>query len=90
MAYLHTTDLKHHGNLKSSNCLIDSRWTLKISDYGLTSMRSKCNLGPKNSGEGERKLKQQQKRKINKNTKQNKTKNPDINIILLAVSLRSR
>ncbi|KAL9957058.1 hypothetical protein ACROYT_G038645 [Oculina patagonica] len=51
MAYLQSTDLKYHGNLKSSNCLIDSRWTLKIADYGLMSMRSKCNLCPKNSSE---------------------------------------
>ncbi|KAJ7340159.1 guanylate cyclase [Desmophyllum pertusum] len=51
MVYLHSTELKYHGNLKSSNCLIDSRWTLKLTDYGLTSLRSKCNLGPKSSSE---------------------------------------
>ena len=47
MAYLHSTEIKSHGNLKSSNCLIDGRWTLKISDYGLTSLKSKSNLNHK-------------------------------------------
>ncbi|XP_015762338.1 PREDICTED: speract receptor-like [Acropora digitifera] len=41
MAYMHSTDLKSHGNLKSSNCLVDSRWVLKITDYGLPSFRAK-------------------------------------------------
>ena len=41
MAYMHNTDMKSHGNLKSSNCLVDSRWVLKITDYGLPSFRGK-------------------------------------------------
>ena len=41
MAYMHSTDVKSHGNLKSSNCLVDSRWVLKITDYGLPSFRNK-------------------------------------------------
>ncbi|CAD5113975.1 DgyrCDS3138 [Dimorphilus gyrociliatus] len=34
--YIHHSSLKSHGTLKSSNCLIDGRWILKISDYGLS------------------------------------------------------
>ena len=41
MHYLHCSPLKFHGNLKSSNCVIDSRWVCKITDYGLATFRSK-------------------------------------------------
>jgi serine/threonine protein kinase len=41
MTFLHSTDIKVHGNLKSSNCLVDSRWQLKITDYGLPMFKSK-------------------------------------------------
>ena len=39
--YLQSTDIKSHGNLKSSNCLVDSRWVLKIADYGLPTFKEK-------------------------------------------------
>lgn len=39
MDYMHHSALKSHGSLKSSNCLIDGRWILKISDYGLSCLR---------------------------------------------------
>ncbi|KAL5017260.1 hypothetical protein ScPMuIL_006849 [Solemya velum] len=35
ISYIHSTSLKSHGRLKSSNCVIDNRWVLKITDYGL-------------------------------------------------------
>ncbi|XP_077992088.1 atrial natriuretic peptide receptor 2-like [Glandiceps talaboti] len=35
MSYLHSTEIRSHGMLKSSKCLIDSRWVIKIADYGL-------------------------------------------------------
>ncbi|XP_023651832.1 atrial natriuretic peptide receptor 2 isoform X2 [Paramormyrops kingsleyae] len=42
MNYLHNSYIGVHGNLKSSNCVVDSRFVLKITDYGLASFRSCC------------------------------------------------
>ncbi|XP_020382787.1 atrial natriuretic peptide receptor 2 isoform X1 [Rhincodon typus] len=42
MVFLHNSIIGSHGNLKSSNCVVDSRFVLKITDYGLTSFRSSC------------------------------------------------
>ncbi|PAA72669.1 hypothetical protein BOX15_Mlig001010g1 [Macrostomum lignano] len=39
MIYLHHS-FGSHGNLKSSNCMVDSRFSLKIADFGLQSLRS--------------------------------------------------
>lgn len=38
MAYLHNSDVQVHGKLRSCNCLIDGRFVLKISDFGLRSL----------------------------------------------------
>ncbi|XP_076462753.1 LOW QUALITY PROTEIN: atrial natriuretic peptide receptor 1-like [Babylonia areolata] len=38
MAHLHKHKMVH-GNLKSNNCVIDDRWTCKVTDYGLTEFR---------------------------------------------------
>ena len=35
MLYLHRSQLRSHGRLKSSNCVVDGRWLVKITDYGL-------------------------------------------------------
>ena len=40
MVYLHDSPIQCHGHLKSSNCVVDSRWVLKITDYGLRELRS--------------------------------------------------
>ncbi|XP_069482876.1 atrial natriuretic peptide receptor 2 [Ambystoma mexicanum] len=42
MAFLHNSLIESHGSLKSSNCVVDSRFVLKITDYGLASFRSSC------------------------------------------------
>uniref|UniRef100_A0A8C7F647 Guanylate cyclase n=1 Tax=Oncorhynchus kisutch TaxID=8019 RepID=A0A8C7F647_ONCKI len=42
MNYLHNSYIGSHGNLKSSNCVVDSRFVLKITDYGLASFHSSC------------------------------------------------
>uniref|UniRef100_A0A673Z9W5 Guanylate cyclase n=1 Tax=Salmo trutta TaxID=8032 RepID=A0A673Z9W5_SALTR len=44
MAFLHNSVIVSHGNLKSSNCVVDSRFVLKITDYGLASFREKSNM----------------------------------------------
>ncbi|KAL5020296.1 hypothetical protein ScPMuIL_003188 [Solemya velum] len=40
MTYIHNCPLVCHGRLNSSNCVIDSRFVLKITDYGLMTVRS--------------------------------------------------
>uniref|UniRef100_A0AAY4CX94 Guanylate cyclase n=1 Tax=Denticeps clupeoides TaxID=299321 RepID=A0AAY4CX94_9TELE len=44
MVYLHNSVILSHGNLKSSNCVVDNRFVLKITDYGLSSFRTECDL----------------------------------------------
>ena len=40
MTYLHNSPIAFHGNLKSTNCLVDARFVLKIGDYGVRTMRN--------------------------------------------------
>ncbi|KAL9957062.1 hypothetical protein ACROYT_G038652 [Oculina patagonica] len=40
MEYLHGVDIKFHGHLTSSKCVVDSRWVLKITDHGLREFKS--------------------------------------------------
>ncbi|XP_070536696.1 atrial natriuretic peptide receptor 1-like isoform X4 [Ptychodera flava] len=39
MSFLHSSVITSHGNLKSSNCVVDSRFVLKITDFGLNHFR---------------------------------------------------
>eukprot|EP01135_Chromosphaera_perkinsii_P009638 Nk52_evm88s1810 gene=Nk52_evmTU88s1810 len=39
MQYIHASPIVAHGALKSSNCLIDSRWVLRVTDIGFEEFR---------------------------------------------------
>ncbi|GFY70260.1 guanylate cyclase 32E, partial [Trichonephila inaurata madagascariensis] len=54
MIYLHDSQLRSHGNLKSSNCLVDSRWVVKISDFGLHELKFGADSGDDDSTDFEK------------------------------------
>ncbi|PIK54965.1 membrane guanylyl cyclase, partial [Apostichopus japonicus] len=39
MHYIHSSMIRSHGNLKSSNCVVDNRFVLKVTDFGLNTVR---------------------------------------------------
>ena len=41
MCFLHASPLRVHGRLSSTNCVIDSRFALKLTDYGPPTILSK-------------------------------------------------
>jgi hypothetical protein len=40
MLFIHSSEIRYHGNLTSSNCVVDSRFTLKVTDFGLTMLQN--------------------------------------------------
>ena len=40
LSFIHSSDISLHGNLKSSNCVVDSRFVLKLTDFGLLELRN--------------------------------------------------
>ena len=44
MIYLHESIIKYHGSLSTSNCLVDSRWVVKLTDFGLHEFKNGCDL----------------------------------------------
>ncbi|KAG5680913.1 hypothetical protein PVAND_010391 [Polypedilum vanderplanki] len=46
MRYLHSGPLRVHGSLTSRNCVVDARWVLKITDYGLPAFYEAQGLTP--------------------------------------------
>lgn len=53
MLFLHGSPLNYHGNLKSSNCVVTSRWVLQVTDFGLLDLRQQAEQDS-NAGEHER------------------------------------
>jgi len=45
MQHIHNSQIGSHGNLKSSNCVVDSRFICKITDFGLATLRTNSNKG---------------------------------------------
>ena len=44
LSYLHHGAIMCHGNMKSSNCVVDSRFVLKLTDFGLLAVRRNLDL----------------------------------------------
>lgn len=51
MSYLHSSNIQVHGRLKSTNCVVDNRMVVKITDFGchtiLNPGRGKADFNPK-------------------------------------------
>ncbi|XP_012260738.2 guanylate cyclase 32E isoform X3 [Athalia rosae] len=46
MIYLHESPIRFHGALSTSNCLVDSRWVVKLTDFGLREFKRDAECEP--------------------------------------------
>jgi serine/threonine protein kinase len=44
MSFIHESSLDFHGRLKSTNCVVDSRLVVKLTDFGLRTIRNESTL----------------------------------------------
>ncbi|CAG9538623.1 unnamed protein product [Cercopithifilaria johnstoni] len=51
MYFLHNTFVGSHGKLKSSNCVVDSRFVLKVTDFGFHELHAMEDESPEEIGE---------------------------------------
>ncbi|KAI6229014.1 Guanylate cyclase [Aphelenchoides fujianensis] len=49
--FLHNSEVKFHGRLKTSNCVVDGRFVLKVTDFGLLDLRAMEEVTPEEDGE---------------------------------------
>lgn len=42
MSYLHSSNIEVHGRLKSTNCVLDNRMVVKITDFGCHTILKPC------------------------------------------------
>ncbi|KAH7691351.1 guanylyl cyclase [Aphelenchoides avenae] len=47
LCFLHASIIGWHGNMRSTNCLINDRWQVKLSEYGIKCFREHEKLEPK-------------------------------------------
>lgn len=43
MSFLHSSPISYHGHLKSTNCVIDGRFVVKITDFGMREINKEAN-----------------------------------------------
>lgn len=44
LRFIQGSPIRSHGNLKSRNCVIDSRWVLKLTDFGMPGFRESAKM----------------------------------------------